>query len=164
MHLRAMTHDEFDRFLANQAIDYGTLKARAGVFDEATAEQQARSELLELLPDGSSTAGMLFFTAVEDGANENGTDENGTDVGWLWLAMPAPGRRQPWVYDLWVDPEHRRKGYGRAIMLAAEREVAARGHKELGLNVFGDNTYAIALYASLGYHVTAMQMVKPLVP
>ncbi|MEJ3651528.1 GNAT family N-acetyltransferase [Actinomycetes bacterium KLBMP 9759] len=154
MQLRPMAPDEFDRFIANQAIDYGAAKARAGVFDEATAEQRARSELLELLPEGASTEGMLFFIAVEDG----------TDVGSLWLAMPVPGRRQPWVYDIWVDPVHRRKGYGRAIMLAAEREVAAQGHKELGLNVFGDNTEAIALYAGLGYHVTAMQMVKPLDP
>ena len=45
-------------------------------------------------------------------------------------------------------------------MLAAERELAARGWHELGLNVFGYNTAAIRLYESLGYEVAAQQMTK----
>ena len=34
--------------------------------------------------------------------------------------------------------------------------------ERLGLNVFGTNTPAIALYDSLGYTVTSQQMSKPL--
>ena len=41
---------------------------------------------------------------------------------------------------------------------AARERVASL----LGLNVFGDNAGAIALYEALGYTVTAQQMILPL--
>jgi ribosomal protein S18 acetylase RimI-like enzyme len=84
-------------------------------------------------------------------------------VGWLWLALPAPDRpATAWIHGITVLPDHRGQGYGRAIMLAAESEVAARGISNLGLNVFATNTPAVHLYQSLGYTVTAQQMAKPL--
>jgi ribosomal protein S18 acetylase RimI-like enzyme len=47
-------------------------------------------------------------------------------------------------------------------MLAAEDECRRLGHKQLDLNVFGDNTTAIGLYDSLGYTVISQQMRKEL--
>jgi len=61
-----------------------------------------------------------------------------------------------------VSAGHRGKGYGRAIMLAAEDELRQRGAERLGLNVFGTNRTAIALCDSLGFAVTSQQMSKPL--
>jgi ribosomal protein S18 acetylase RimI-like enzyme len=57
-----------------------------------------------------------------------------------------------WVYYVTVDPEHRFKGYGRAIMAAAEAWLRARGIEKLQLMVRGDNAKVHAFYRSLGYY------------
>jgi hypothetical protein len=58
-----------------------------------------------------------------------------------------------WVYYVTVDPDHRSKGYGRAIMSAAEHWLRARGIEKLQLMVRGDNAKVHAFYESLGYFV-----------
>jgi len=145
-----MTQSEFEEYLARAVPEYAASKVQAAMHAAEDAERLAREELERLAPDGPATPGHLLFTAVDEGAA----------VGILWLGLPVEWRPQPWVYDIWVDEIHQGKGYGRAIMLAAERELAARGLHELGLNVFGYNTPAIKLYESLGYEVTAQQMTK----
>jgi hypothetical protein len=57
-----------------------------------------------------------------------------------------------WVYYVTVDPDHRYKGYGRAIMTAAENWLRARGIQKLQLMVRGDNLQVRAFYESLGYY------------
>jgi ribosomal protein S18 acetylase RimI-like enzyme len=48
------------------------------------------------------------------------------------------------------------------LITAAGDAVRALGADSLGLNVFGDNAPAIAVYDSLGFQVTAQQMSLPL--
>ena len=57
-----------------------------------------------------------------------------------------------WVYYVTVDPDHRYKAYGRAIMNAAEDWLRARGIAKLQLMVRGDNAKVRAFYQSLGYY------------
>ena len=57
-----------------------------------------------------------------------------------------------WVYYVSVDPDHRTKGHGRAIMQAAEDWLRARGIQKLQLMVRGDNAQVHAFYQSLGYY------------
>ncbi len=57
-----------------------------------------------------------------------------------------------WVYYVSVDPDHRHKDYGRAIMTAAENWLRARGIQKLQLMVRGDNVQVHAFYKSLGYY------------
>jgi ribosomal protein S18 acetylase RimI-like enzyme len=57
-----------------------------------------------------------------------------------------------WVYYVTVDPDHRYKGYGRAIMTSAEDWLSARGIQKLQLMVRGDNLRVRAFYESLGYY------------
>ena len=56
-----------------------------------------------------------------------------------------------WVYYVAVDPDHRHKGYGRAIMDAAEQWLRARGIEKLQLMVRPDNTGVKAFYQSLDF-------------
>jgi ribosomal protein S18 acetylase RimI-like enzyme len=56
-----------------------------------------------------------------------------------------------WVYYVTVDPEHRKKGFGRAIMTAAEDWLRARGIVKLQLMVRPDNTQVQAFYETLDY-------------
>lgn len=57
-----------------------------------------------------------------------------------------------WVYYVSVDPDHRNKGFGRAIMQAAEDWLRARGILKLQLMVRGDNAQVHAFYESIGYY------------
>jgi ribosomal protein S18 acetylase RimI-like enzyme len=56
-----------------------------------------------------------------------------------------------WVYYVAVDPDHRQKKYGRAIMDAAEHWLRLRGIEKLMLLVRSDNTKVQAFYESIGY-------------
>jgi ribosomal protein S18 acetylase RimI-like enzyme len=56
-----------------------------------------------------------------------------------------------WVYYLAVNPDHRHKGYGGAIMAAAEDWLRQRGIEKLQLMVRPDNKQVQAFYGSLGY-------------
>jgi GNAT superfamily N-acetyltransferase len=89
-------------------------------------------------------------------------DDQATPVGWLWLG-PDPHRPTGvFVYDVEVDEPHRGRGLGRAAMLAVEQIARDAGLTSVGLNVFGWNSRAEALYRSLGYGVDSTQMSKPL--
>jgi ribosomal protein S18 acetylase RimI-like enzyme len=56
-----------------------------------------------------------------------------------------------WVYYVTVDPDHRNKGFGRAIMTAAEHWLRQRGILKVQLMVRPDNTQVKAFYETLDY-------------
>ena len=73
-------------------------------------------------------------------------------VGRLSVARdPHPASAHVADLGLMVARHHRRRGAGRALMLAAERWAGRAGIAKLELHVFPHNTPAIALYESLGY-------------
>lgn len=57
----------------------------------------------------------------------------------------------PLLTHLEVHPTFRKHGTGTALTLAAERELAARGHEQVALAVEESNTDAMRLYTGLGY-------------
>jgi ribosomal protein S18 acetylase RimI-like enzyme len=83
---------------------------------------------------------------------DNATVLLGRDDGTLVASVMAghDGHRG-WVYYVTVDPDHRFKGYGRAIMAAAEDWLRARGMEKMQLMVRTDNAQVHAFYRSLGY-------------
>ncbi len=56
-----------------------------------------------------------------------------------------------WVYYVATDPDRRARGYGRAIMNAAEVWLRAAGIAKLQLLVRRENARAGAFYQSIGY-------------
>jgi ribosomal protein S18 acetylase RimI-like enzyme len=54
---------------------------------------------------------------------------------------------------LGVAPEHRHKGFGRALLEEAERQLLALGCPKINLMVRTTNTAVIAFYRRLGYAV-----------
>lgn len=147
-----MTDGEYAAFLAQQIPDYAESNVRAGRWTEAEALERAREDFQRLLPDGPKTPNHFLFTIH--------TEPGDTPVGDLWLAMTSPSIA--FVYDLAVAPEHRRRGYAMGAMKAAEQVAIAHGANRIGLNVFGHNPGARALYVRLGYTTMAEQMTKPL--
>ena len=57
------------------------------------------------------------------------------------------------LYDLFVDPDTRTKGIGRALMNKARQYAKENGFKRLELSTAKDNFIGQSLYESLGYEV-----------
>ena len=66
-------------------------------------------------------------------------------------AMVGHDGHRGWVYYVASDPNLRAKGYGRAIMKAAEDWLRAAGMPKLQLLVRRENAGVAAFYQSIGY-------------
>jgi len=110
-----------------------------GYRDRAFAASVASTE--QLLPDGLDTPGQHLWTAHDGEAL----------VAILWIAVDGP---TGYIYDIEVHHDQRRRGYGREVLDAGARAAHDLGARELGLNVFGHNDGARALYERAGYATT----------
>lgn len=84
-----------------------------------------------------------------------------TPSGCLWLTEAIDqwtGLAQAYVFLIYVAPEHRRKGIGKALMEYAQSWAKAQGYGAIGLQVFESNLPAMQLYAGLGYQSRAVWM------
>ena len=75
-------------------------------------------------------------------------------VGFLDLA-PKPGV----VNNIGVDPQHRRKGYGRQILFFGLTKLKELDHKKARLVVAAKNTNALKLYKSLNFQIEEQKCV-----
>jgi ribosomal protein S18 acetylase RimI-like enzyme len=66
-------------------------------------------------------------------------------------AMVGHDGHRGWVYYVAVDPQQQQRGFGRAIMNAAENWLRATGIQKLQLLVRPENTRVQAFYESIGY-------------
>jgi ribosomal protein S18 acetylase RimI-like enzyme len=148
--LRPMTETEYAELMDRLVTGYAASHVEAGQWAATEARQKAAAEMDQLLPDGVATKDMALMTA----------EAEGRPVGRLWLAFGRPRPDEGWIYYIEVEPAERGRGFGRAVLSAAEAECAARGLVTLGLNVFGPNTAARSLYESAGYETTSLQMRK----
>jgi ribosomal protein S18 acetylase RimI-like enzyme len=144
---------EFTRFRLRLVSQYAADQVRVGNWSAEQAEVLASQEVDGLLPDGVATTGMLLL-AAETAA--------GAVIGYAWVAIERPGSSGAWLYDIWIAPEQRGHGFGRALLTIVELEVAKRGSCSLGLNVFAGNEVARQLYDSSDYEVASVQMRKAL--
>ncbi len=86
-------------------------------------------------------------------------------VAVLWMGNvidQVQGDRYAHIFILYVLPEHRRQGIGKALMRYAESWARARGDRQIGLQVYQNNQAALALYQQLGYQSESFWMAKPL--
>jgi ribosomal protein S18 acetylase RimI-like enzyme len=86
-------------------------------------------------------------------------------VGCLWLGNAidqVTGDRHAYIFLLYIVPEHRRRGLGKALVTYAENWARKRGDKQLGLQVFFANAPALNLYKKLGYETRSLWMLKSL--
>ncbi|MFI5933186.1 GNAT family N-acetyltransferase [Actinoplanes sp. NPDC051494] len=158
-----MTDAQFARYRESAEEGYARQVAESGEMSWEAAVEKATNDYARILPDGLRTPDQFLFRAYDTAADETAADDKGAGVGMLWLniALKVDGL-QAWVYDVIVDEEHRRRGYGRAIMRAGEELCRSRAVRSIGLNVFGGNAGARALYEQEGYVTTALQMRKRL--
>jgi len=141
--LCAPSQETFNRWFElstnRQAVD------RAWVSGGDLVEERQRLDAMipQLLPNGKDTPGHVFRTAQ---------DEEGQDVAFVWFgSLPGQPPEIKLLFDIYVEPGHRRKGYAREILTAILDELAAEGVKDIFLNARGDNEPALALYERLGF-------------
>ena len=58
-----------------------------------------------------------------------------------------------WINYLAVAPDHRQQGFGREIMLEAERLLETLGCPKINLQIRASNTQAVKFYKRLGYQI-----------
>ena len=152
--LRRMTEDEYAAWVDATVPAYAEDKVASGQWAQAESLARSRKELDELLPQGLATPANRFFTIV---------DAQGAPVGRLWIAEQIRGdARIAYVYDIGIHPERQREGHARRALLALEDEARRLGLAGIALHVFGHNTGARALYATLGFEPTNLHLFKPL--
>ncbi|MEU6574714.1 GNAT family N-acetyltransferase [Streptomyces sp. NPDC046805] len=145
---RPMTEDEFGPWTEHKIRTYVQSWSSRGV-PEDEARAKARQDHAELLHQGPATGNMLVSVL----------EHEGTRVGTLWLSLI---KKTAYVCDVEADEAFRGRGHGRSLMLLAEAQSVAAGHRVIGLNVFAGNTPAERLYASLGYVPVGFSMYKNL--
>jgi GNAT superfamily N-acetyltransferase len=150
--LRPMSPDEWEAWRIESIRTYADEKVRAGTWPAESARARAVEEFATILPDGRQTPGHEF-RLVET--------EAGEPVGAVWIAPQREvGSGAAFIYDIVIDADQRGRGYGRAAMGALEPLARSLGYDRIQLHVFGHNTVARSLYASVGYVETDVQMEK----
>ncbi len=100
-----------------------------------------------------------------DFVGEQSEDISPVPIACLWMGNAIDqitGLRHAHLFLLYVVPEHRRRGVGKALMQYGETWAKARGDKQIGLQVFANNTPALNLYEQLGFQTQSLWMVKKL--
>jgi GNAT superfamily N-acetyltransferase len=102
-------------------------------------------------------------------AEKHGTmliaEHEGKPVGWAFahdqlgeLFVVEPERQHGYLAELYVVPEVRGKGIGRALIEGCEAWARGRGHRLLQVGVLARNARAIRSYEGAGYSAYGMTM------
>jgi ribosomal protein S18 acetylase RimI-like enzyme len=74
-----------------------------------------------------------------------------------WMSLRGPAGV---VYDLVVDPQHRREGVGRRLLDKTLEALAARGAPRVVLSTATQNEGARRLFAAAGFRPTMIEMTR----
>jgi ribosomal protein S18 acetylase RimI-like enzyme len=89
-------------------------------------------------------------------------EEDGRAVGFLFCVLGDRGRRTAHVTDIYVRPDARRRGIGRALLAEVVEPARAARLDHVSLEVLLRNTEARRLYERLGFVPMDIFMVAPL--
>lgn len=116
-------------------------------YDEITLEAFSEADIKAILekadlPPGGSPE---FFKAKMILAFD------GSPAGYLITYSGYPEPNTLWVGSLFLHRDCHRKGIGRAVMRAVEREAAQSGFERIGLGVYAMNTPGLQFWVERGY-------------
>ncbi|SET42567.1 Acetyltransferase (GNAT) family protein [Natronincola peptidivorans] len=116
-------------------------------------KKRAPKEYQEYLSEDEGQLGIVnsdyFFIYVAEVGSE--------PVGYIHIALiPKPDKRKGTMFidDLWVEPEHRRKGIAEKLMEEAFKLTKKYDFVEFRLVVNTDNESAINLYRKKGFELS----------
>lgn len=149
-----MTEVEYNHWAPRSRASYAADKIKANGLTRVEAERIANEDFSRLLPDGLQTKDNFLFT---------GRDENDNVLGYIWFCIRGEeGNKRAFICDVIVEEQYRGKGYGKKMMVLAEKEAKKKGINRIALHVFRFNEPAIRLYQSIGYKITDLMMDKAL--
>ncbi len=146
-----MTKEEFEIYEAKLIKSYAETIANNMRRSLEAAMVMSEQQIKDLLKDGADTKNHYVFNVVDNLSDEK--------IGFLWVNI-KPEEQRSFIFDIEIMLEHQGKGYGKATLKNLEVFMKEMEIKQIGLNVFADNTMAKALYEKSGYAVTNMNMVK----
>lgn len=150
-----MSTADFERFRESSAADYVDQCRLTGLPSLATSQAEALASLDALLPLGAATPGHYLMLLEEQ--------ENGAGVGMIWFGeVREDDTTSAFLYDLYIDPAWRRRGFAQAALALLLEEIRLRGIASLSLNVFAGNAAAQALYRKAGFVASEITMVRSL--
>ena len=151
--LRPISKTEYDAWLSLAVPAYAEDKVLSKAWPAAGAIERSAQEHVSLLPHGHETPDHHIYSILS---------ESGIVVGTIWFAIESRGTSQvAYVYNVLVQPEHRRRGHARRAFAALEVEAQRLGAVGIALHVFAHNAAAQALYAQLGFRPTNFNLYKP---
>lgn len=153
--LVAMRPDHFASFAERAIASFAHENVMAGRWEADGAEQRARVQFRNLLPQGSDTRGHYLYEILGE--------LGGPTVGDVWIELTgSPSHRIAHLYDIYVDPAYRGNNHAAGALQIVEARCRELGARSLALHVFAHNPAAQALYAGLGFVVTGYNMSKRL--
>ncbi|HNS67649.1 MAG TPA: GNAT family N-acetyltransferase [Mesotoga infera] len=151
--LEKMAAEDFDTYIEKLTANYAKDNVRSGRWTREEALEKSVSQINSLLPEGIETQNHVFFSIVDEGT--------GDAVGYIWLHVaPGEGHKKAFIYDLIIFEKFRKRGYGRAALVALEEYAKEKRIASISLHVFAHNAAALSLYRKMGYEVTSMNMKK----
>jgi GNAT superfamily N-acetyltransferase len=137
--LRPATLDDADALVRHRLAMFADMGVPC---DAAALEAAFRAWLVRLMPGGTYRA---WLVETRDGAIAAG---GGITIV-PWPPGPHyPGDRLAFVYNVYTEPAHRRRGLGRLVMDAIHAWCRANGVTSIALNASRDGR---PLYESMGY-------------
>lgn len=153
--LLPMGNESYGKFIEHEIKDYAEEKVKSGNWRAEDASSLAEKEFKRLLPDGLNTKDQYLRSIVEDA--------NGEEIGTLWYGIIKEGQGNlpgAFIWDFFINEEHRGKGYGKESLKLLEEELRNRGIERVSLHAFGHNKKAISLYEKSGFEITNIVMSK----
>lgn len=138
--LRPMTAAAFEKFAAWSVASYAQSLIESGMETESAADDTAWKEFREAFPEGVDSAHIHCFTIQ----NEK------EPVGVICYEANAQQNRG-FILEFVIAQTQRRKGYGKAALIAVLEDAKAKGLEIMGLNVFHHNREAMGLYEACGF-------------
>lgn len=153
--IRDGTEDDWD-FIEEGLIESSLLTERAerrGELSLETLRDQARKNI-ERFHRNAKKPEAAFIAEV-----------CGVRAGFIWVSTEiglGTGEFCGWVLDIYVRPEHRRRGIGSMLLSKAEEWARKQNAGSLWLNAGAENEAALALYRHEGFKVETVHMSKRL--
>ncbi len=129
-------------------------------YKELFPDQPSFVHLIKTVDDYFSLETPLWW--VEKEINP---DHRKTQIACVWMGNAidqVTGDRYSHIFSLYVMPEYRHQGIGKALMNQAISYAKNRGDQKIGLQVFSHNQQALKMYNSLGFETQSYLMFKNL--